>query len=371
MKLFYLATQPLWTWYTAQITECLTPADNISYVIADANGRWGRHLRDMIELVLFDATEHQNVGIAEAPAFAGAVADCADQDSLCDRLFMIEWHLLYRRAWSQLVHDVPPNCYAGYCSPRAALQTEASNLMRSDWGHLGRLEAMTNPAARFLRGDLSPIADSEPLRLLSMFYERDRFSPASRSGDTHLRGLIAKPPDNKLVEDMQKDVRNEARFNMTKKLTNDHIQDVVNRSKVFASRKIPYRTPITKEEFLRDFGGLGKTKTAGRRKFYAIAHKLPAEWTRIMAKRSWASHAAEGSLRPMAGWVWMREYFTMLDHFIAHGPGAPLPRPDGAFRSVLVPPFCVIGRGDEARARKTTPQIARRAAVAELQRRGQ
>jgi len=69
-----------------------------------------------------------------------------------------------------------------------------------------------------------------------------------------------------------------------------------------------------------------------------------------MGKRTWTSHTAEGNLKPMAAWQWMRFYFDQLDAVARGDEGAVLPRIDGALRSVLAPPLCLIGFRDEARA---------------------
>ena len=265
-----MTTQPLWDWYTAQITEVpglsprvfairsghwpvlqaprywrapgpaalgadppqvLTPVDNVKFLISYANGRWGKAIRSMIVGSLFDEKRHASIGLLTAAPHQDARADGPHQDSIAERTLMIEWHLLYRRSWSFLVHDCPPFTYAPYAASSTARTAEASALLKRDWSVLLRLEAITSPSAKFLRKELTH-ADSEPFRTLALFFERDCFAASSVCGQNHLRGLLQSPPDNKVVEDVQKDLRNDARFNMCRKMTFDHMQDVVARSKV-------------------------------------------------------------------------------------------------------------------------------------------
>ncbi len=168
-KLLYVATRPCWTWYTREVQTVKSPGDNLRESFAMSNSRWksDAHLSELVRDSLVDAT---------SLAYAG-VEMGASGSVLASRLFDLTVHILSHRAWSLAVrHHGPPACYADLLSPDTLAATQGATLMRANWETLLLLEhrRLSYEPARLLWSDIH-YARSSPLRLLYVYFERERF----------------------------------------------------------------------------------------------------------------------------------------------------------------------------------------------------
>ena len=157
--------------------------------------------------------------------------------------------------------------------------------------------------------DLAPILDT-PVRMMFLFFERDRFRPSpgrTDCGSKLLRGMLDTLPDNKIVEDMHNALRRDSRANSNTVLSTEHVQQIITNSHALELRDIAHPSSVPKEVFVQRF-----RSTSGRacgRKHRGVKHQLPKNWTRIMGQRTWSAISEETLKTAMAAWEWLQNGF--------------------------------------------------------------
>lgn len=164
--------------------------------MARSNGAWARdsHLQQLVAHTLYSP---------ESLAFMGFRGEAGlDQSELAQQVLSLTWHLLMRRAWSMAKYSAPPDAYARVGSDNPQRSQKAVDTMRQDWADLVDLEqqALRCPEANDLLRDIH-FAAWAPIRLLFMFFERDKWRSDSLAGRKLLFGLLYALPDSKIVED--------------------------------------------------------------------------------------------------------------------------------------------------------------------------
>ena len=85
------------------------------------------------------------------------------------------------------------------------------------------------------------------------------------------------------------------------------VQNLVNNSKVMASRDLNHPAELDKQTFLSTLRSTGRNfKT--REKCYGRRHKLPKSYGRIMATKLWPSSTPASLGRSAAAWEWVRTF---------------------------------------------------------------
>jgi hypothetical protein len=238
-----------------------------------------------------------------------AARDVEMETKRAQELVELVWHLACSRSWSLAKHCCPPYSCAPACSSTPAVSIRAMTSMSQDWKKLLRLEALVtrDHSAQPLLNNMY-WTRSQPLRLLYVLFERDKWQAQSRAGQHWLRGLLQHLPDNKLVEDIHSTIRKDARANINTKLNHIHIQECVLASKTLESRNIQHKA-VTGQRFNSLFSSTRRRSHSWR--FKAQRHKLPKDWTAMMDKRTWPSPTPEVALRSFAGWQWLSTFFDM------------------------------------------------------------
>ena len=297
-KILYYVSKPCWDWYVTQVTEVKTPADGLRYSAQLAEGQWARELHLWQTLnTLYDESTLALMGFPQGGG-ASLDAKCAH------KVLMLAWHVVSRRAWSLSRHDVPPECFAAAASSDQTISQRVVDSMKNSWKILTRLEQRVHdvPAAKQLWNDLD-FAKSQPVRLLFCFFERDQWRCQSPAGRRWLSGLLCTFPDNKIVEDVHGAIRRESLGNANSKLTSARIQEVVVRSGVFESRKIPHPAAVTNSVFRHKFKLLKHKRIAST--YNCAKHKLPPSWTGMWGKRTWKPLTEDGNHKSQAAWRWL------------------------------------------------------------------
>lgn len=336
-KILFTVTRPLWGWYTAQVRRVKGPRHAFKYDMHMAES-WSADSRSTVR-VLLEEGALQSMGLlpgdAEAPA---SVSDNAFHDSLASRAHALVWHIAANRCWSLSKHSCPPYSCALLGASSDAVSAAAAQRASKEWGHLLRLEQMAAAGgeAKQLRGDIH-WADSQAIRLLYCFFERDRWAVGSVCGQKWLRGLLMRLPDNKIVEDIHAAIRNASRSNPNRKLTVLNMQELIAHSKVLESRDVRHSTAVCRDTFKAQLGSTRVRRLGWRSN--ASSHKMPASWSALMGRRTWASPTPEAAHRATAAWQWLHTYLSR--------PAAadPLPISHGWLSSLLRPFTVVAGHG--------------------------
>ena len=121
-----------------------------------------------------------------------------------------------------------------------------------------------------------------PTRLLLDSFRQFGFrlnTPGEEAAKQILKVLCATFADNKIVEDLHGNVRNEARSKISKKMSYNTIQSVVGNSSVLETRKIRHPAKLTKKLFVRDWKNPKKRlSTELPRMQEAGRHKMGKHW---------------------------------------------------------------------------------------------
>ena len=185
-----------------------------------------------------------------------------------------------------------------------------------NWGRVVHVEQRCREVegAADLCNDLS-VTHNNPIRLLHMFFERDRYDPSSHSGLHLLRGLLHALPDNKLVEDIHNGIRRDSNANPNPIQRLCQIQDLCNSSDVLDDRGIPHPAKLSKEVWCSKYKrASGKYKKIPH---YSWKHKLNPEWSRVMGTKKWHTVSEETLRRSAAAWHWL--HVGMADNPVASG----------------------------------------------------
>lgn len=146
------------------------------------------------------------------------------------------------------------------------------------------------------------------IRLLFLSFEFDQWRPNSQCGLHILKGLVVTLPDSKIVEDLHGVVRVDQQSQKNKRKSMAQIQELLTQSKVFRERGIPHMAAIDKDTFLSSFNRTADRKRP--RRYKAASHRLPADWSKIMSRKTWGTLSPETLNRGTAAWVWLQHYYS-------------------------------------------------------------
>ena len=146
------------------------------------------------------------------------------------------------------------------------------------------------------------------VRLLFLSFEFDQWRPNSQCGLHILKGLVVTLPDSKIVEDLHGVVRVDQQPQKNKRKSMAQIQELLTQSKVFQERGIPHMAAIDKDTFLSSFNRTSDRKRP--RHYKAASHRLPADWSKIMSRKTWGTLSGESLNRGTAAWVWLQQYYS-------------------------------------------------------------
>lgn len=301
-KYLYIVLQPLWSWYTEKVTEHVGPAQHLKWLIKMLKcGPFKfRALFVMLDCALYDRLKLQ---WCELEPEASA-EDVLQQDQLATNMLQLTWHLLAERVWSLSMYECPPFSYAGCCSANEDLARAGVNNMRAEWGGFCTLDtlALSSDAARSLKKQLQPLT-GKPYRLTCCFFERDRWSLQSVSGQRLLRGQLEIYPHNKPAEDTHLGIRTETAANKNRMLS-------VTRAQAAAMKQKPISDPdvevlsVGREQFIGNYVTTKDLAFCHRAR--ASTHKLPETYTHIMKpNKFWFSTNPAGLKIAYAAWAWL------------------------------------------------------------------
>ena len=310
VQILYHTMQPIWSWYSRQVESVKTPEDGLRYSQEMARG-WMRetHLRDLAKaLRRCKALE----AILDFPL------DLEAEDRAA-RIMSLTQHFLSNRAWSLARHSLPPECYANMLAPEGEARVAAARKMKREHQFLLQFENSVaksdhDSPGRTLLWHLQ-VGISAACRLVMDCFEMDSYktmpngSESLRPGPHFLHSLLYCLPDSKIVEDVHNKLRCEAKTNKNKRLSPEHVQEVVRDSGVLESRNIPHTTALTRELFLERCAQTSAQNTHNR--FKSCFHKLPKKWHDVMGEKNrkdWPSMTEETLERAAAAWAWLRFY---------------------------------------------------------------
>ncbi|CAK9104133.1 Uncharacterized protein SCF082_LOCUS48620 [Durusdinium trenchii] len=186
------------------------------------------------------------------------------------------------------------------------LQMAAASLLAADHRYLLQLEqvAATSTSTPKLLTDLNLVFTS-PIRLLFLAFEESSYSSQSPGGIHLLRGMLKTLPDSKIVEDIHGKLKRNAKKGSNRKQSLGALQELVTSSSVFETREINDKAFVTKEVFMEAFP---RTKDRKRKRYLARLHRLPKEWSEMMARKTWATISEETLHQGTAALCFLRSY---------------------------------------------------------------
>jgi hypothetical protein len=327
IKVLWYCEKATWDWYTAEIKGCKSPLDALAYSIRNVEWCSEKHLYETLSNGCLCAEYLEDMQVPFGNSDLGAEA------------VQFAWRIVARRGWTLSKHSCPPESYARIlqvANPENQRQT-AEKMKREHTNSL-KLEADRHavPAAKDLWEDIIFLR-SRPIRCVFEFYKRDRYSPNSRAGKKLMCGLLWTMESNKAAEDIHQPIRMDAAANQNRKLSKDHIQDLIVHSGSLEAREVHHGAKVSKEEFLREFAS---TSTNKKTAFMhdCVRHKLPTECARMMKPgvRPWPALTEDNLNKAAAAWSWLHKYFELREREVDVSIGS------GRLSKLLQP--CTIAR---------------------------
>ena len=327
-KRLSIAEKATWDWYTAEVTQCKSPKDALAYSMRNVEWSTEKHLYETLANVCYNATYLQEMQLPLGPSRMAT-------DALA-----LACRIVGRRAWTLSKHSCPPESYARILQvDEPESQQRASEQMRKEHTSILKLEASrhTDEDAIALWKAIA-FLNSRPIRCMLEFFKKDWYSPDSSAGKKLMCGMLATMESNKSVEDVHQPIRLDAKANQNRKLSKDHIQDLIIHSNSFEQRGVWHGAKVTKATFLQEFSTT-PTKTRTAIKHDCIRHKLGKEVARMMrpGARPWPAHTEDVHNITAAAWSWLQAYFELKDRGVQVGIGA-------ARLSKLLQPCTIVRR---------------------------
>ena len=297
---------PLWNFYSDQVHFVKSPHHGLEECLRLCE-EWNcdRHLAELALCVGSGSFRQFNflMGMVENESdFAKNVWDYALQ-------------CLANRCSTFSKYCSPPHSWALVLSNNPEKQWQGMTAMRSDWKFLLALEMSNAPFASDLASDLR-ICFGAPERLLAQCYESVSWRAlASPRGIELLVQLLGGFADSKLIEDIHQRLRNATGSKANDRLHGSALQTVVQHSGCLEAREIPHPCAISKDVFVSSWSDT-KPDFRARRDFNAGAHRLPAEYSKILTPKTWPTISEQTLTQSSAGWMWLRHYLTskLSDH---------------------------------------------------------
>ena len=124
MRILYTLEKPSWDWYTAEVTNTLSPTDGLLYnerMVRD--WRSERHLSE----TMMPLRNPEDLNFMEIPM---------GMPKWADRALEFAWHILMRRAWSLGKHSAPPESLANLLSEISRVRENAAQELRKQHEHV-------------------------------------------------------------------------------------------------------------------------------------------------------------------------------------------------------------------------------------------
>lgn len=289
--IYYICSQPCWSWYTDQVKHVKSSADNLDYTIEMAES-WGcdNHLLALARLINPNG----------AQAFS-VLFNMSTNDKLPLTIWNLLLELLSQRVGSLSKHCSPPECYAGYFASDPHKVSSAKENMVNDLKYLLKLETSNAEGAQNLAADCRLTCDSTTR--LALFLN----SKGMRTQcDLVLKSMLLTLPDAKIVEDSHQVVRTAQRSNANERMKTTTVQSLLQNSKVLSSRELKHGAQLDRETFVGEFGRTGKLSY--KEVFSCHGHRLPEVFGDIMAPKKWPTLSEPNLVQSAAAWKWLRHY---------------------------------------------------------------
>ena len=292
--------RPLWDFYTDQVENCKSPQDGIRYAGRMCTG-WNvdNQLKKLVRILTCDDQE-------ALASFRKVGQWSNDEQRMANKIFQYVFRLVANRAISSSQHSTPPLRYASLLDDRFD-DGDILNVMKFDWLFISVCETShTVPIS--LTTDLG-LTMTPPCRLLLTFCESHQFRQIPAEGKALLKAMIHIPADSKIIEDVHQCARLAQKTRAShEKLGVPAVQNLVNNSKVLASRDLNHPAKLDRQSFL---SGLRQTSRnfKTREKCYGRRHKLPQSYGRIMGTtKPWPSLTPASLGKSAAAWAWVRAF---------------------------------------------------------------
>ncbi len=322
-RLLASITRPLWDWYTDQIKKCKSPVHALEYS------------QEMVTSWMKDPHVQETIALLGQPEefrwcqLRGTVHVEKKVSSLI-------FHLISLRLWSNSKHSYPPDCYSLLLSNDVDARSQTAGNMKEDYERLLDFEHQLvqhvvpplHPHVKLLHKHILTIL-TVPTRLLLDAFRQSGFrlnTPGEKAAKHILKVLCVTFADNKIVEDLHGNVRNEARSKISKKMSYNTIQSVVRNASVLETREIRHPAKLTKSIFLRDCKNHKKRLSAKLHRIHeAGRHKMGKHWHHVMGPKKWGTLSETTLEQGGAAWRWFQHH--------ASGKCAPDVKLEGAYFS--------------------------------------
>ena len=143
-------------------------------------------------------------------------------------------------------------------------------------------------------------------------FRQDEFcvnTPGEKAARHILNVLLATFADNKIVEDLHGNLRNEARSKVSQKMSYSTMQSVVRSASVLENRSIRHPAKLKKEQFVRDWKDPRKQpRTKLKYVHEAGRHKMGKHWHHVMGPKRWGTLSETTLEQGAAAWRWLQHY---------------------------------------------------------------
>ena len=305
-RLLACITRPLWNWYTLQIKHCKSPQDALKYS-QQMTSSWmkDKHVQETLALL----------GQPETFCWCQHRGTVHLEKKVCGLVF----HLAGLRLWSNSKYSYPPECYSLLLSDDDDVRREVAGTMKEEYECLLDLEYLLvqpvvpriHPHVKLLHKHIQTVL-TVPSRLLMDAFRQDDFcvnTPGEKAARHILNVLLATFADNKIVEDLHGNLRNEARSKVSKKMSFSTMQSVVRSASVLENRSIRHPAKLKKEQFDRDWKDPRKQpRTKLKYVHEAGRHKMGKHWHHVMGPKRWGTLSETTLEQGAAAWRWLQHY---------------------------------------------------------------
>jgi len=306
----YLVQEPLWQWYSHQLHFIKSPTDGLQEVMRlSSEWQFEEHLQLLAKTIMGPDCLKKFGWLVDM-----ILESEKERDEFAKNAFDYALECLSNRCRTLSKYGAPPMSWANGLSHAPNIQLESRKRLKSDWNRLLLVEMSEAPMANSLAEDLQLLFGA-PERLLCQCLEAADFDfrRAPRSLEL-LAQLVGGFADSKIIEDLHSALRTATGPKGNDRLKGSAIQFVIENSDVLEARAIPHSCSVTKEAFLSQWH-LTKPdfKTTD---FKASRHKLPKDYSKILASKTWSAISEEDLTRSAAGWAWLRYFLDsrLLDH---------------------------------------------------------
>ena len=288
--------QPLWDFYSDTLHFVKSPDEGLQRTISLLEEGWNKHwtLRGISQIMMSQELWHGVVQWSDNP------------DGFAKRALSYATEVMARRCASLSKLSSPPEWYAGLLSPEVGKQAEGLQRLQSDFKLLLKLESADVATGETLAADLRLTHDC-CVRFVCCVFEASGWQPQCEAGLRFLRVLLCNFADSKVVEDSRQRLRDATGSKANKQLNGLTVQQVLQDAQVLEERGISHPASISKEKLV-SLWRRTKTSFRGQKEFPASQHKLPADYSKVIAQKTWQTISEQSLVTSAAGWAWFRHY---------------------------------------------------------------